>query len=329
MFGIAPLAIAVATATVNPTFVKSYGYHTRAFHQAVADSYKPSGRNPKLFFDLMDKRSNALHKAKVREWILKERKELAKAKRKGKLLSEEIQVSKEAFDFVKSSIPKFSLDRGYEFCSVTDTGERQCLLQSFLIAAILQDEGLKAGCAMVWENEHGQRSNLGHVTALIRLEDGHDLMVDASHSEPTIAHQGIFLYDKGAKTYAFVHPQFAPGSHEAIAYSRPDGKAVLMKNALGLDLAFLRSQFDFYRGERVPNGFLDPKASPEALKKSAAFFERGLRESSANPLETYLLGTVYRRLGREQDARRMCQAALKLYEKYGWVPDTVKRAAAR
>ncbi|MGI8747940.1 MAG: hypothetical protein ACR2J4_06285, partial [Deinococcus sp.] len=54
-----------------------------------------------------------------------------------------------AHTFVKRSIPKFSLDRGFELASVVRTGERQCLAQSVIIAALLQRAGMGAGAVMV------------------------------------------------------------------------------------------------------------------------------------------------------------------------------------
>lgn len=327
MFGIATASLVVLF--TPSSFSDNYGFHTPTFHQVVADSYKPSGRSSKLFFDWMDKECKRLYGMKANAWIANRKRQISKAKAKGKLYTQELAVSRDAFSFVKKSITHFSLDRGFEFCNVTDKGERQCLLQSFLIAAILQDEGLNAGCAMVWSNEHGQTSNLGHVTALLRLADGHDLMVDASHTEPSIAHQGIFVYNSSGKTYAFVHPRFDKNSNEIVGYEYLGQRDLPIKDVKALDLAYLRSQFDFYRGERVPRGFLAKNADRKALEATATYFEHSLMENPKNPLTTYLLGTVYRRLGRETDAKRLCQAALKMYDEYGWVPESVLKAAMK
>ena len=84
-----------------------------------------------------------------------------------------------AHRFVKASIPRFSLERGYEFAATLQYSERQCLLQSTIIAALLQRAGLDAGLVMVWKSQTGQESNLGHVTSVLRLPGG-DVQVDAS-----------------------------------------------------------------------------------------------------------------------------------------------------
>ena len=102
---------------------------------------------------------------------------------------------------VKASIPKFSLDRGFEFTNTVALGERQCLLQSVLIAGLLQRIGIDAGTVMIWRNLTGATSNLGHVSTLLRLSNGTALLVDASEPMAFPRHQGVFSFNKKLGQY--------------------------------------------------------------------------------------------------------------------------------
>ncbi len=89
-------------------------------------------------------------------------------------------------------LPKFSLDRGYEFRHSVDRLERQCFLQSVLIAGLMQRMGMEAGVVMIYRNQKGEASNLGHATVVLKLDNGRDIMVDASDPHPFMRHRGVF-----------------------------------------------------------------------------------------------------------------------------------------
>ncbi len=226
---------------------------------------------------------------------------------------------------MKAVIPKFSLERGFEFANTVRLGERQCLLQSVLISGVLQQLGLRSGVAMVWRNERGQESNLGHVVTVLRLTGGRDVLVDASDKSPFMRHQGLLVRDTAGPgaPYRFVRPRYADDD-TITAYTA--GKDVLGPAKVGLlDAAYVRSQFDYYRGERAPGGFIGP-STPEGLTRSARFLERAVKLSPANPLATYVLGHVYRKQGRLELARRQYELAGRLYRAAGHVPAGVADA---
>jgi tetratricopeptide (TPR) repeat protein len=232
-----------------------------------------------------------------------------------------------AYRTVKALIPHFSLERGYEFVYAVRYGERQCLLQSVLIAGMLQRIGLRAGAVMVWKSLHGQISNNGHVSAVLRLSDGRDLLVDASEPQPFPEHQGIFTWDSAARDYRFLEPLF-DADHGIRAYRRvSSGRELSPDEIAPLGLRYLRSQFYYYRGERAPGGFIGP-STPQGLVASARFLEEAVRLEPGNPLAVYVLGLVYRKQGQLEAARRQIRAGYRLYQRYGFVPDGPKAAYA-
>ncbi|WP_102125022.1 hypothetical protein [Deinococcus planocerae] len=229
-----------------------------------------------------------------------------------------------AHRFIKKAVPRFSLERGFEFASIAGAGERQCLLQSVVIAGLLQRVGLDAGLVMVWKSQSGQESNLGHVTSVLRLPSGAgDVQVDASEPEPFARHQGVLAWADGG--YRFLTPRF--GGDVMTAYARADGKGNVKASALTfLDLPYVRSQFNYYRGERAPGGFLGTgtgKATPEGLRDSERFLRAALRDNPQNALAAGVLGSVQRKQGREAEARAQYLAAARLYAAQGHIPATM------
>lgn len=227
-----------------------------------------------------------------------------------------------AHGFLKTAVPKFSLERGFEFASIPRTGERQCLLQSVIIAGLLQRAGLPAGLVMVWKSMSGQESNLGHVTSVLRLPSGAgDLEVDASEPEPFATHQGVLAWAAGGER--FLTPTFGPGG-VITAYTRADGQGTVKLAALTfLSLGYVRSQFDYYRAERAPGGVLGTgtgKATPAGLKESERGLRRALGEAPDNALAAGVLGTVLQKEGRTAEARAQYLQAAKLYRAQGHLP---------
>ncbi|RYG46634.1 hypothetical protein EON79_09600, partial [bacterium] len=199
------------------------------------------------------------------------------------------EMSAKLHEAIKKAIPKFSLDRGFEFRETVSRGERQCFLQSVLLAGLMQRSGFDAGVAMVWKNDKGSTSNNGHAVPIVRTKEG-DLIVDCSDPTPFMKHQGLYISD-GNKGYRFVQPRY---KGDAISTYLAGGPVV----ARGLGLDFLRSQFDFYRGERAPGGFLAAPKTASGLAASARYLERAQKECPENALAVYVLGRVYARQGK-------------------------------
>jgi hypothetical protein len=234
----------------------------------------------------------------------------------------EIELAAEIHKMVKATIPKFSLDRGFEFTNTMKYGERQCFLQSVLIAGLLQDMGVDAGVVMVYKNLTGDTSNNGHAVTLVKLPDGLDIIVDASEPEPFARHQGLFLDNNG---YRYADPVFVKDSSRIKAYKLASSNQVIQPSHVRpLDYEFLRSQFYYYRGERTPGALLAAKPTPDGLQQAAVFLKKSVSICPQNPLAVYMLGRVYLSQGKTSDARKELQQANDLYASFGWVPQGPK-----
>jgi hypothetical protein len=223
---------------------------------------------------------------------------------------------------IKKTIKHFSLDNGFEFYNVVDKGQRQCFLQSTLIAGMMQRAGMRAGVVMVTRSDKGEESNNGHAVTLVKLSDGDDLLVDASHKTPFIKQQGLMVADTNGGVYRYVAPHYAADGDKIDGYA-PMGAATTVVATTGvapLSLDFIRSQFDYYRGERTPGGFFAKEKTTEGLNDSERFFTRAIQEDPGNPLPAYALGRVELRLGKTDEARRQFELAYQLYDRYGFVP---------
>jgi tetratricopeptide (TPR) repeat protein len=220
----------------------------------------------------------------------------------------------------KSVIPKFSLDRGFEFTNTVKLGERQCLLQGVLIASLLQKMGFNAGITMIWRSMTGVVSNLGHAATLMRLSDGKLLIVDASEPEPFATQQGIFTWNLSAKTYQFLTPKYDAGSN-ITGFDRASTSDITV-----LPYSYVRSQFYFYRGERVPGGFVNKPLTPAGKARSERFLQRAITLEPQNPLAQYVLGHVYRSDGKTDLATAQYKKGYALYQKFGFIPDGVRAA---
>ena len=230
----------------------------------------------------------------------------------------ESQTGAQLHALVKKMIPKFSLERGFEFTNTVTKLERQCLLQSVLIAAMLQRAGIDAGAVMVWKNQLGGVSNLGHVVVVLKRSDGSDMLIDASDPEPFMRHAGLFGFVNGK--LQFVTPTYAPNATITGYTTIKDSRTVKPLGFQTLSSAYLRSQFFYYRGERAIGGFMGDPSTPAGLEASAKFLRESIRLEPNNPLAQYVLGHVYRRLGRTDLARAQYEKAYALYLKQGFVP---------
>jgi hypothetical protein len=306
-----------------------FAYGSAAFNALVNDSYRQIGGRLIPFLAWLEtayQRSNKAHlgKATTLEAALELRqKELAGAKGDVRVILER-KTGAWLHKAIKAMIPKFSLDRGFEFAYTVQNGERQCLLQSVLIAALAQRMGLDAGVAMVWRNDKGQTSNLGHVTAILHLSSGYDTLIDASDSEPFFLHKGLLMRDQSAKDWRFLEPQYDKNGNIHM-YQRTDGTRVAPRSIEPLSLAYIRSQFEFYRGERTVGGFIGPSTAI-GLNNSALHLEKAVRLEPENPLALYVLALVERKQNKPYRAR--LEQAAALYQRYGFVPEGVKTALA-
>jgi hypothetical protein len=228
---------------------------------------------------------------------------------------------------VKKSIPKFSLDRGFEFHNVVRYGERQCLLQSILIAGLAQKMGLDAGMVMVWRNIAGEESNNGHAAVLVRLADGKDIILDASDQVPFVRHQGLFARASG---YRYVSPVYQRGSDKIIGYLANSGHGFISTAKLrpmGVD--FIRSQFYYYRGERALGGAIAAKKTSKGLALSERQLKKSVSLCPENPLAVYMLARTYLAEGKKAEAAKLAKDALSLYTRFGYVPGGASDLAGR
>lgn len=308
----------------------SYPYHSRQFTKFVYESYCVNGtKDISDFYTWMEK----AYKSSNRAYPGKEKlglESLMEAKRCDFSHIKDINTKTTAqINFaswlhrtIKTIIPRFSLDRGFEFCNVVRYGERQCFLQSVLIAGLLQKTGVNAGVVMVYKNIKGAQTNNGHAVVLVKLPDGKDIIVDASEPEPFARQRGLFVK---TMDYRYVDPVFEDRS-DKIVYFKPaygTGKIGTSK-VKTLDTAFLDSQFWYYRGERVVGGIIASKKTHEGLARSASCFETSMKRCPNNPLTVYMLGRVYLDQGRMTLAKQTLNRAKSLYMRFGWVPDGMR-----
>lgn len=239
----------------------------------------------------------------------------------------EIAFSAWVHHMVKGIIPRFSLDRGFEFCEVVRCGERQCLLQSTLITSLLQYVGFDAGVVMVYRNPKGEESNNGHAVVLLKLDDGRDIIVDASEPEPFYKPLGIFVRER---EYRYARPVYQPCSSRITSYTTESGlRRINADQVRQLDYAFARSQFWYYRGERAPGGLLASRPTWAGSCKAQRALEQSVKYCPKNPLAVYMLGRVYWAQGKPVHAAAEFRDARNLYVRFGWIPPEPARYYAK
>ncbi|MBN9501845.1 MAG: hypothetical protein J0H02_08740 [Armatimonadetes bacterium] len=313
---------------------EAYPYHGQSFTQFVTDSVRETrGESLTPFYTWMDKAYSSVHKkldphslATLAKELARQRTLLASIKDLNKRTAEERRLGVWLHRLVKTVIPKFSLDRGSEFTNTVRYGERQCFLQSVLIAGLAQSMGIDAGVYMVWKNEKGSESNNGHAVSVLKLSNGHDLLVDASDPAPFMRHQGLFVVE--AQRYRFARPRYNSQS-EITTYLAAESTDESKPRAIRtLDRSFLRSQFYFYRGERSPGGFLGTPKTNAGLRASAKYLSEAIRICPQNSLAVYVLGHAYARLGKQSQADAQFIQGYRLYLSEGYVPPGAKAAYA-
>lgn len=296
-----------------------YGYAGQTFDGFVRESFQVVGKGkPADFYAYMERGFRRETRGGVTAWINLKRGELSASTDKP---TTRLAIASEAHRLIKRVIPKFSLDRGFEFAYTTNLGERQCFLQSVLLDSLLHRIGMESGTVMVYRNPKGAASNLGHACNLVRLSSDRAVLIDCSHAEAVISHQGLFLRVNGK--YTFVRPQYQ--NRQIVAFwPAAGGGSIGPSVAAPLTIPYLGSMFDYYRGERVPNGLIAPNGTPEALAESVRHLERSVRRSDQNPLALFQLARAYARQGRKGQAQLRLDQAVKVYRAAGFTPDSVK-----
>lgn len=323
LFVLLALTIGEASALGGPP---QFAYGSEAMSSLISESYTVVGdKSLPDFYAWFEARYAATPAAKLpgfpqlslREALSQRRTELTALE--GSARSRlELDTSAWLHKLIKATIPNFSLERGYEFAYTVSKGERQCLLQSTLISGMLQSAGVNAGIVMVWKNPAGQASNLGHMVSVVRLTNGRDVLVDASEPTPFYPHPGLFTLVNGQ--YRFVEARYSPDNTIA-EYRVLNAETVQPSAVQFLPWNYIRSQYFYYRGERVPGGFINGPKTPEGRAASAGFLERAVGLAPENPLATYVLGLVYQRQGKAVEGARLIALAYQMYQRDGFVPN--------
>lgn len=311
--------IPLSLLALGATSAASFPYHGTAFDSFVKDSYRVAGRpNPNEFYATMDARAVKAGLPTWAQWA---------AQNKPTGTPENARDAGAAvWKRIKKTITKFSLDRGFEFTNAVVTNERQCYLQSIIVAGELQKAGYNAGVAMVWSNPKGQTSNNGHAVAVVRT-GAKDIVVDCSEPQPFEVHKGLFM--RMGDGYKYVEPVYDADEWITGYHVVGTGETIAPSRLTLLDLPFLRSQFDYYRGERAIGGVISKAKTPAGLAASERFYRKSLRECPENPLAQAMLARTLVAEGKPAAAENVRQAALRLYAKDGWTPKDVKNAIAR
>jgi hypothetical protein len=323
-------AAALTLAAALPSFANSatYPYGGTAFTQLVADSDRATGggTTPAQFYHWMDQSPLAKQSHGLLALTDAERHKLAGLHNPAQKTAEERAFCATLHHSIKTWIPRFSLDTGFEFVDAMKLGTRQCLLQSVLLSGLLQRAGMDAGMAMVWRNISGTDINDGHAICLVHLPDGHAVELDASDPVPFVRHQGLLAWKGGPRD---VNPVFAGDSTTIIGFrATGDGVRLSVSEVRPLTLAYVRSQFYYYRGERAPGGLLAAKITPAGLNLESQYLRDSIHFCPQNQLSVYMLGHVYLKQGNVAAARRQVVTALRLYADAGWIPQGARDLAS-
>lgn len=319
-FGVPVLIWGIASCATTSAQIPTYD--SPEFQSLVDESYAYTGRQgAEQFRSVFDE---ALKRSKSPSWkvLLQEsRDQMARATAANRD-STILAICGRLHGDLKRAVPIFSLDEGFEFANLAAKGERQCLLQSVILTGWFREIGLDAGVAMVWKNEHGKSSNLGHVCNVVTLSNGRSVLVDASEPTAFAKHQGIFLQTEGTG-YRFIEPQYR--SDIIVAFKDlKSGKSAAPNRLRTLDYEYVRSQFDYYRGERAPDGILAKQATKDGLARSESMFRSALSHSPSNPLAEWMLAQTLAREGKQDQARSARAAAKEMYQEFGWIPPSMR-----
>ncbi len=311
---------------------ESYPYGGERFSRFIRDSYRASGSPANVkdpvggFYAFVDRQYRRGHRQAgdpagrtLREALRAGAAINAKAMSAPARAQLEAQYAAWAHRTVKRIVPRFCLDHGFEFWGAVEKGERQCLLQSVLLAGMLQAMRIDAGVVMVTRSPKGQESNNGHATTIIKLSNGQDLLLDASSATPFERHGGLMVASTDG--FRFVEPQYAGAGDFITGYrALRAGESLSTTQVRALNAAFVDSQFNYYRAERTPNGLLSPRPTFVGLALSESYMRQSVANCPANPLAVYSLARVMNLQGRREEARAQVEMACAQYTRYGWLP---------
>ena len=307
-----------------------FEYHGPVFTQFLVDSYTENNQgDPRQFYTWFDNATKPFleNNMTLNAALAEKRSELARISDPKAKAAKELEIGAWTHKLIKKSIPKFSLDRGYDFTNTVAHGERQCFLQSVLISSLLQKMGMDAGVVMVARNMAGQTTNNGHASAILRLSNGKDVLVDASEPEPFARHQGLFAYNIAKGSSQYINSNFEGTSGVILSYQgQPTNAKVATSQIRTLSVPFLRSQFEYYRGERTIGGLILTPLTAKGLATEESRLQKAVRLCPQNPLAVYMLGRVSMRMGKKDAAKAQLTAANALYAHAGWVPDGMTEA---
>jgi hypothetical protein len=314
-----------------------YPYRSAEFTQFVLDSdHQTDSATPHDFYAWMEYRFPLDDSAPAGKSgtpltaeLDKQRRLLAHIADPARKTAQELAIAAWVHHGIKKLMPHFSLAAGYEFTNAVRHGERQCLLQSVLAVGLFQRMGIDSGVVMVWKSNNGQVSNNGHACDLLALPNGRHVLVDCSDKSPFVLHQGLFGTVQGRRGYAFVEPQYVPGTAFIRSFADQATTEQTNVSTFGpLDSAFLRSQFDYYRGEQTRGGLLSDVQTRSGLEAEARHLQTSVARCSQNPLAVYMLGRVYIKEGNMELAQKQLTDAKQLYSRYGWLPRGLRDALA-
>ena len=313
----------------------NYPYKSAKMDKFIIDSYNnTNSMDYKQFYKWMDDKFtqwlkenkkklpvNLMDKSNFTEFCSASKRELQAVKDNKKKEKAIINLCQWLHKYIKKIIPVFSLQRGYEFSNVVLFGERQCYLQSVLIASILQYMGIDAGVVMVNKNEKGVESNNGHAVTLVKISKDKLIVVDASEPYPFAIHQGLFLKRDG--NYIYLVPNY--NTDKIIKdFNTYNNKKVSNREVSCLNEDFLNSQFYVYRGEWVDGALHDNKKSAVGIKKANNYFKKAVEICSENTLALYFYARSFEEMGEKENAVKYFDKAYKCCVKYGFVPPNLK-----
>ena len=324
------LAVAFARpATVARPDKFAYPYGSPHFTQLIEESFRENkAGEPRRFYEWFDKAyRNWRYEHKpgpgIEDALKYKRLQLAGISDKAAKAAAQSAFAAWLHGFVKRAIPKFNLDTGFEFCNAMNRGERQCFLQSALIAGLLQKAGIDAGVVMVYRNPEGAPSNNGHAVTLIKMADGRDAVVDASHPEPFVRHLGLFV--RSGADFVYVEPVYTRVPTRIQGYATTSGYRKLATSQVApMGFNSVRSQFYYYRGERAKGGLLAKRPTADGLRLAERYLSTSVRLCPDNPLAVYMLGRVHQAQGKLSLAAKEFERAYQLYQRFGWVPQGAK-----
>ena len=330
--GLACLAAGGPAAHAQTPTAERYPYGGPAFTGLVADSFRATGGgSPQTFYAWMDRscRKDLGGASSWKQALAWKRQNLERVNDPAQKTQREMQLATWLHRTIKADIPHFSLDRGFEFNYAVRHGERQCLLQSVLVAGMLQAMGADAGIVMVNHSLNGSISNNGHCVALLKRPDGKDALVDCSDPTPFVRHQGLMAAAPSLGSFKYIEPVFVAQTGVIGGYTLTGtGQPAPIKTLRPLDAQFVRSQFYYYRGERTPGGLLAATKTSAGLAQEAKYLRMGVQICPQNPLAVYMLGRVALKQGQRDAARASLRQARGLYARFGWTPQGLRDALA-